>query len=66
MYDDANLYIGFWAYDSEPDKIAAKQMKHDFMWGGDDNFEILISPYNDKRNACLFITNALVPGPMLW
>ncbi|MFN8256252.1 MAG: DUF5916 domain-containing protein [Bacteroidales bacterium] len=57
LYDDMNLYIGLWAYDSDASKIAAKQMKRDFLWGGDDNFEILISTYNDKRNAYLLVTN---------
>jgi hypothetical protein len=57
LYDDNNLYFGIWAYDSEPDKIIAKSMKRDFSWGSEDNFEIILSTYNDNRNAFLFVTN---------
>ncbi len=57
LYDDNNLYFGVWAYDSEPDKILAKSMKRDFSWGSEDNFEMIISTYNDNRNAFLFVTN---------
>ena len=57
LYDDNNLYFGIWAFDKEPDKIIAKSMKRDFSWGSEDNFEIIISTYNDNRNAFLFVTN---------
>lgn len=32
-------------------------MKRDFGWGGDDNFEMIISMFNDNRNGYLFVTN---------
>ncbi len=57
LYDKNNLYIGVWCYDSEPEKIIATKMKRDFQWWTDDNFEIIISPFNDNRNGYLFITN---------
>ncbi len=57
LYDKNNLYIGVWCYDKEPDKIIATKMKRDFFWWTDDNFEIIISPFNDNRNGYLFITN---------
>ena len=57
LYDDNNLYIGVWAYDSEPDKIIAKEMKRDFDWGSDDNFECILGTYNDSRNGFLFVIN---------
>jgi len=57
LFDDNNLYIGVWAYDSEADKIIAQKMKRDFYWGSDDNLEIIISTFNDKRNGYLFVTN---------
>ncbi len=57
LFDENNLYIGVWAYDSEPDKIIAQKMKRDFSWRSDDNLEIIISPFNDKRNGYLFVTN---------
>ncbi len=57
LYDDKNLYIGVWCYDKEPEKIIATKMKRDFRWWTDDNFEIIISPFNDNRNGYLFVTN---------
>jgi len=57
IYTSNKMYIGVWAYDSEPDKIKASQMNRDFSWGGDDNVEIIISPFNDNRNGYLFVTN---------
>ncbi len=57
LYDDENLYIGVWCYDSEPEKIVAQKMKRDFDFDTEDNFEIIIDTYNDKRNGYLFVTN---------
>jgi hypothetical protein len=51
------LYIGFWGFDDEPDKLVAQKMKRDFRWGTDDNFEIIISTFNDNRNGYLFVIN---------
>jgi hypothetical protein len=57
LYDAKNLYVGVWCYDDHPDKIIASQMKRDFNPGTDDNFQIVIDTYGDKRNGYLFITN---------
>ncbi len=57
VYTTNKLYFGIWCYDSQPDKIAAQQMKRDFSWGSDDNIELMISPFNDNRSGYLFVTN---------
>ncbi len=57
LYDEENLYIGVWCYDSDPSKIVAQQMKRDFNYSTDDNFKFIIDTYNDKRNGYLFVTN---------
>jgi len=57
LYDAKNLYIGVWCYDNHPDKIVASQMKRDFNYSTDDNFQIILDTYNDRRNGYLFITN---------
>jgi hypothetical protein len=49
------LYIGFWGYDSYPEKILAKDMKRDGRWGSSDNFSLILNPYNDNRNSYLFV-----------
>lgn len=57
LYDENNLYFGVWAFDSEADKITAQEMKRDFGWGSDDNFMIILSTHNDRRNGYLFVIN---------
>ena len=57
IYNNNTLYIGLWAYDSHPEKILAKDMARDGRWGTSDNFEIVLSTFNDKRNAYLFVVN---------
>ncbi len=57
LYDDENLYVGVWAYDSEPDKIVAKELRRDFEYGLDDNFIVIIDTYLDRRNGFMFVTN---------
>jgi len=57
VYNNHEMYIGIWCFDSEPDKISAHQMSRDFSWGSDDNIEVIISPFNDNRNGYLFVTN---------
>ncbi len=57
IYSRNEIHIGIWCYDNEPEKIVAKEMSRDFNWEVDDNFEIIISPFNDNRNGYLFVTN---------
>lgn len=72
LYDEGNLYIGIYCYDSEPGKIAANSLAHDQTgqsrgwWGmghttaatSDDVVRILIDPFLDKRTAYVFYLNA--------
>ena len=55
LYNQNTLYIGLWAYDSKPDRIVATEMKRDFFWESDDNFKVIVSPFDDNRNGYLFI-----------
>ncbi|MFQ5629421.1 MAG: hypothetical protein ACE5I1_11720 [bacterium] len=40
-----------------PNRITAQKMERDFNWRSEDNFEIIIDSYHDKRNGYLFVTN---------
>jgi hypothetical protein len=51
------IYIAAWCYDREPDKIIAKELKRDFNHSREDNFEVIIDSYLDRRNGFLFIIN---------
>ncbi len=57
LYDDNTMYIGVWCYQKDVSKIVAKNMNRDFDYESDDNFQILISPFNDNRTGYLFVVN---------
>ncbi len=57
FYDENYLYIGMKCFDSQPDKIIAFQMQRDFRTRDDDMVEVLIDPFNDRRNAYVFAVN---------
>ena len=57
LYDEKNLYIGVKCYDSEPDKIIAREMRRDAIVDDDDYFEMVLDTYHDHRSGYYFITN---------
>jgi hypothetical protein len=57
LYDEKNLYIGVKCYDSEPDKIIAREMRRDAIVDDDDYFELVLDTYHDHRSGYYFITN---------
>lgn len=57
IYTPQTLYIGIWCYDKEPEKIVARELKRDFDFDKEDNFEMIIDTYNDDRNGFLFVIN---------
>ncbi|MFQ6606264.1 MAG: DUF5916 domain-containing protein [Fidelibacterota bacterium] len=57
IYDKKTLYIGAWCYDRGSEEIVAQKMKRDFDYDTEDNFEIIIDTYHDRRNGYLFVTN---------
>lgn len=60
IFDDANLYIGVYCTDSVPSRISGNSLAHDGIGEGkaDDVVRVLIDPFQDKRNAYVFIVNA--------
>src|SRR6266540_1491707 len=53
VYDEANLYIGGWFYDSDPKGIRINSLDRD-RWNGDDTLAIYIDAFNDNQNAKWF------------
>ncbi len=62
VYDRDALYIGVVCFDSDPSKVAAKCMAHDrfqpYRGIDDDVVRVLLDPFQDRRNAYIFIANA--------
>jgi len=56
---DANfLYVGAYLHDREPGKLIINDIKKDFAEVDQDDFEVILDTYHDRRNGYLFITNA--------
>ena len=60
LFDSANLYLGVHCYDRLPARISGNSMVHDGDEEGqaDDVVRVLLDPFEDKRNAYVFIVNA--------
>lgn len=59
MYEDGtNLYVGFIAYDSDPDQIRASLRDRDTLWQ-DDTVILVIDTFNDERSGYEFFVNPL-------
>jgi len=56
-YNSSTLYIALWCYQNSSTKIVAKSLQRDFNFEGEDNFKIVINPFNDKRTGYEFIVN---------
>jgi hypothetical protein len=59
LYDDEALYFAFYLYDSEPDKIIARELRRDDSLRTDDTIAVLLDTFHDRRNAYLFRINPL-------
>ena len=55
-YDDDNLYVGIWAYDSSPDSISRRLTRRDEIDG--DLVGVDIDSYFDKRTSFGFFVSA--------
>ena len=51
------IYIGVRAHDDEPRRIRAVQLRRDADLASDDNVELLIDSFHDRRGAFVFGTN---------
>lgn len=59
LYDEKRLYIGVWAFDSQPDRIMGSEMKRDAGLNKGDQIKINLDTFHDHRNAFYFSTNPL-------
>ena len=59
LRDDDNLYLGFRCFDAQPEQIIATVMRRDGNLGDDDNVQVVLDTYNDRRGGFYFATNPL-------
>ena len=60
LYDAEVLYIGVEAYDTDPDGVIATEKRRDSARMLDeDNFQIILDTFRDRRSGYMFVTNPL-------
>ena len=59
LFDDTHLYFALRCFDSEPGRLVANQMRRDADLEENDNVQIILDPYNDRRGGFYFSTNPL-------
>ena len=59
LYDSDFIYFGIRCFDTEPDKIIAKELQRDADLEPDDRILIVLDPYFDHRNGYFFVVNPL-------
>ena len=62
LYDENNLYFAFYAYDSAPDEIVARNMQRDGQVFTSDSVMIYLDPGQTRRNAYNFEIGASESG----
>src|SRR5690242_20898330 len=62
-HDEGALYIVVRCYDSDMPSVRASQLRRDADLSSDDNVQVLIDSYADRRSAFLFATN---PNGAMW
>jgi hypothetical protein len=57
LYDDDNLYIGVYCFDSDPDGIVVNSLQKDYPTQESDGVTVLIDSLHDRRSGFTFVTN---------
>lgn len=56
-YDADNIYIGAYMHDRDPSGLIVNDIRKDFDETAQDDFEVLLDTFDDRRNGYIFITN---------
>ena len=56
-FDEEFLYIGARMRDSDPDREIVNDIRKDFREDDQDDFEVIIDTFRDRRNGYVFIVN---------
>ena len=57
VFDADNLYIGAMLYDSDAAHAVVNDIRKDFIEEDQDDFEVLLDTFSDRRNGYVFSTN---------
>ena len=56
-FDAENLYIAAFMHDSDPRREIVNDIRKDFREDDQDDFEVILDTFRDRRNGYVFITN---------
>lgn len=56
-FDDDNLYVAAFLHDSQADALVVNDIRKDFREEDQDDFEVLLDTFGDRRNGYVFSTN---------
>ncbi|MDA2933477.1 carbohydrate binding family 9 domain-containing protein [Acidobacteria bacterium AH-259-D05] len=59
LYNQESIYFAIRCFDSEPEKIIARERRRDDPLANDDSIAIILDTFHDHRNAFVFKTNPL-------
>ena len=57
LYDQNNLYVGFFCFDSDPDGLMVNELKEDFQGQESDGVIVVIDGLHDRRSGFVFTAN---------
>ena len=60
-FDDDNVYVSVRCFETEPDRVVAKEMRrdHSTIWIGDDIVSFAFDTFRDRRNGVEFTVNSI-------
>ncbi len=58
LFDSDRLYIGATLHDSAAARAVVSEIRKDFREDDQDDFEVMLDTFHDRRNGYVFITNA--------
>ena len=57
LFDADYLYVGAFLHDSDPGSAVVNDIRKDFVEEDQDDFEVLLDTFGDRRNGYVFSTN---------
>ena len=57
IYDEVNIYVGAFMYDSQPSSLFSPGLQQDFSTSDSDLFSVAFDPFLDRQNSIMFGVN---------
>jgi hypothetical protein len=57
LYDEENLYVGYFCFDSQADRMSVLDLREDFDFAGGDAVSLIVDSLHDRRSGFAFSFN---------